>query len=138
MPKTAKLFKNGGSQAVRLPADFCFSSPKAFIRKDPESGDVILSGKPASWDDLFALADSIEIPAELLASRDRRPPQKQFADRSRICMRENSTANASAAVGPAAWGWIVGIFAVADAGFGIVIVIRNLNESQRHTQRRTR
>jgi len=47
-----------------------------FIRKDPETGDVILSRKPGSWDDLFALADSVEIPADFLASRDRRPPQK--------------------------------------------------------------
>jgi len=48
--KTAKLFKNGRSQAVRLPSDFRFSSPEVFIRKDPETGDVILSRKPGSWD----------------------------------------------------------------------------------------
>ena len=77
MPKTAKLFKNGRSQAVRLPADFRFTSSEVFIRKDPESGEVILSRKPGSWDDLFALADSVEIPADFLASRDRRPPQKR-------------------------------------------------------------
>lgn len=75
MPKVAKLFKNGRSQAVRLPADFRFTSREVFIRQDPESGDVILSRKPASWDDLFALADSVEIPADFLASRDRRPPK---------------------------------------------------------------
>jgi antitoxin VapB len=77
MPKTAKLFKNGRSQAVRLPADFRFSSREVFIRKDSETGDVILSPKPGSWDDLFALADSVEIPADFLASRDRRPPKKR-------------------------------------------------------------
>ncbi len=77
MPKTAKLFKNGRSQAVRLPADFRFSSQEVFIRKDSETGDVILSRKPGSWDDLFALADSVEIPTDFLASRDRRPPKKR-------------------------------------------------------------
>jgi len=47
-----------------------------FIRKDPETGDVILSRKPGSWDDL-ALADAVDIPADFLASRDRRPPKKR-------------------------------------------------------------
>ena len=75
--KIAKLFKNGRSQAVRLPSDFRFTSREVFIRKDPETGDVILSRKPGSWDDLFAVADTVEIPADFLASRDRRPPKKR-------------------------------------------------------------
>lgn len=77
MRRVAKLFKNGRSQAVRLPADFRFSSREVFIRKDPETGDVILSRKPSSWDDLFSLADSVEVPADFLASRDRRPPKRR-------------------------------------------------------------
>jgi len=77
MRKIAKLFKNGRSQAVRLPSDFRFTSREVFIRKDPETGDVILSRKPGSWDDLFAVADTVEIPADFLASRDRRPPKKR-------------------------------------------------------------
>jgi len=77
MPKIAKLFKNGRSQAVRLPSDFRFTSREVFIRKDPKTGgrhslsQARLLGRP------FALADSVEIPAELLASRDRRPPKKR-------------------------------------------------------------
>src|SRR5260370_17231738 len=78
MRKIAKLFKNGRSQAVRLPSDFRFSSQEVFIRKDQETGDVILSRKPGSWDDLFTLADSVEFPAHFLASRDRRPPKKRI------------------------------------------------------------
>src|ERR1700682_2721520 len=74
MRKIAKLFKTGRSQAVRLPSDFRFSSPEVFIRKDPEPGDVILSRKPGSWDDLFALADIVEIPAN---SRFTRLPSAQ-------------------------------------------------------------
>lgn len=77
MHRVAKLFRNGRSQAVRLPADFRFSSREVFIRKDPETGDVILSRKPSSWDDLFSLADSVEVPADFLASRDRRPPKRR-------------------------------------------------------------
>ncbi len=35
MRKIAKLFKNGRSQAVRLPSDFRFTSREVFIRQDP-------------------------------------------------------------------------------------------------------
>jgi MerR family redox-sensitive transcriptional activator SoxR len=35
------------------------------------------SRKPGSWDDLFARASTVEIPADFLAYRDRRPPKKR-------------------------------------------------------------
>ncbi|WP_150048465.1 MULTISPECIES: antitoxin [Methylomonas] len=47
MCQIANLFNNGRSQAVRLPAAFRFETQEVFIRKDPETGDVILSPKPA-------------------------------------------------------------------------------------------
>jgi antitoxin VapB len=50
----ARLFTNGRSQAVRLPAAYRFDTKEVFIRQDPETGDVILSRKPASWDEFFA------------------------------------------------------------------------------------
>ncbi|HEX9701860.1 MAG TPA: AbrB/MazE/SpoVT family DNA-binding domain-containing protein, partial [Rhodospirillales bacterium] len=43
MPRTAKLFKNGRSQAVRLPAEFRFEGQEVFVRRDAATGDVILS-----------------------------------------------------------------------------------------------
>ncbi|MBK5203979.1 MAG: AbrB/MazE/SpoVT family DNA-binding domain-containing protein, partial [Polaromonas sp.] len=46
MSQVAKLFINGRSQAVRLPAAYRFDSKEVFVRKDPETGDVILSRKP--------------------------------------------------------------------------------------------
>ena len=46
MTRTAKLFRNGRSQAVRLPAEFRFDTKEVSIRKDPETGDVILSSQP--------------------------------------------------------------------------------------------
>ena len=53
--KTAKLFKNGRSQAVRLPAEFRFDGDAVFIRKDPVSGDVILSSHSGlSWQGFIA------------------------------------------------------------------------------------
>ena len=49
----AKLFSNGGSQAVRLPAEFRFEGDDVDVRRDPLTGDVILSKPRASWDDYF-------------------------------------------------------------------------------------
>ncbi len=46
MPRTAKLFKNGRSQAVRLPSEFRFEGEEVFIRRDEKTGDVILSRRP--------------------------------------------------------------------------------------------
>ena len=77
MRHVAKLFKNGRSQAVRLPSSFRFSSTEVFIRKDPRTGDIILSRRPGSWDALFALADLVDIPSDFLSQRDRRPPKKR-------------------------------------------------------------
>ena len=56
MARTAKLFRNGRSQAVRLPSEFRFGGTEVFIRQDPETGDVILSRRPDSWQSFFAVA----------------------------------------------------------------------------------
>lgn len=71
--RRAKLFATGRSQAVRLPADFRFEGTEVFIRRDPLSGDVILSRKPASWDGLFALQRASEVPADFMGPADRDP-----------------------------------------------------------------
>ena len=68
--RTAKLFVNGGSQAVRLPAEFRFEGLKeVYIRRDSVTGEVILSPKPASdaWSDFFALRDAAAVPADFMA-----------------------------------------------------------------------
>jgi antitoxin VapB len=49
--KTAKIFMNGNSQAVRLPQEFRFEGKEVYIRRDGE--EVILSPKPQSWRDFF-------------------------------------------------------------------------------------
>ena len=48
--QTAKLFNNGRSQAVRLPAAFRFEGGEVFIRRDEKTGDVILSKYPSDWE----------------------------------------------------------------------------------------
>ena len=75
MSRTAKVFRNGRSQAVRLPVEYRFDGPEVYIRRDPDSGDVILSRRPESWDDFFKLADRIGVPADFMSERGDAPPQ---------------------------------------------------------------
>ena len=53
MARTAKIFMNNRSQAVRLPKEFQFSVSEVFIRKEGE--DVILPPRPKSWSDYLEL-----------------------------------------------------------------------------------
>ena len=77
MSHTAKLFRNGRSQAVRLPADYRFEGSEVYIRRDPATGDVILSRRPESWQDFFELMKTIDVPDDFLAERGDTPPQKR-------------------------------------------------------------
>lgn len=71
MTTTAKLFATGRSQAVRLPKEYRFEGTEVFIRRDPDSGDVVLSRRPNSWTDFFAFYDTTEIPADFMNEADR-------------------------------------------------------------------
>ena len=51
MRRVAKIFKNGRSQAVRLPKEFRFESEEVFIWK--EGSRIVLSPKPKSWREFF-------------------------------------------------------------------------------------
>jgi antitoxin VapB len=77
MTHTAKLFRNGRSQAVRLPADFRFTGSEVYVRRDPATGDVILSRRPDSWQDFFDLTGTLDIPEDFLSHRRDTPPQKR-------------------------------------------------------------
>jgi antitoxin VapB len=70
MRHTAKLFMNGRSQAVRLPAAFRLECKEVFIRRDADTGDIILSCRPESWDDYFKLMETIDVPEDFMADRD--------------------------------------------------------------------
>lgn len=69
--KTAKLFSNGGSQAVRLPAEFRFEAEQVYVRRDSLTGDVILSSRPRSnWQEFMALRAQLgPLTDELLVDR---------------------------------------------------------------------
>jgi antitoxin VapB len=60
-----------------LPAEFCFEGDTVFIRRDPATGDVILSLRPDSWDSFFALADEANVSNDFLGERDDQPSQKR-------------------------------------------------------------
>ncbi|MBE7210749.1 MAG: AbrB/MazE/SpoVT family DNA-binding domain-containing protein [Gluconacetobacter diazotrophicus] len=49
MGDVAKIFRNGRSQAVRLPAAYRFDASEVMIRRDAATGDVILSSPNSGW-----------------------------------------------------------------------------------------
>ncbi len=71
MSQRAKLFTNGRSQAVRLPAAYRFDAKEVFIRRDAQTGDVILSRKPETWNDFFAALKGANVPADFLNDKER-------------------------------------------------------------------
>lgn len=69
--RVAKLFKNGASQAVRLPADFRFEGDEVYVTRDEATGDVVLSTRPGAkaWSEFFELLHSVDVPADFMADR---------------------------------------------------------------------
>lgn len=76
--RVAKLFKNGASQAVRLPADFRFAGNEVYISRDQASGDVILSTHPGArdWREFFDFSHAIDVPSSFMAERQMNFPPK--------------------------------------------------------------
>lgn len=78
--RVAKLFKNGASQAVRLPAEFRFDGNEVYIAKNEVTGDVVLSSRPSvmAWHDFFHLLHTINVPDNFMAHRPmNQPPQER-------------------------------------------------------------
>lgn len=69
--KTAKLFTHGVRQAVCLPDEFRFEGDEVYIRRDPRTGNVILSARPElSWMEFMALRHQLgELPEDFLSER---------------------------------------------------------------------
>ena len=69
--KTAKLFRNGQSQAVRLPKEFRFEGEEVFIKK---TGNVVMLIPIAhSWDSLLDSLDKFS--PDFMSERNQ--PQQQ-------------------------------------------------------------
>lgn len=83
--KIAKLFKNGSSQAVRLPAEFRFEGREVYVRRDEVTGDVVLSNRPGAkvWREFFDTMHSIDMPEDFMKDRPMNTPPRErdlFAD----------------------------------------------------------
>lgn len=72
----ARVFMTGRSQAVRIPKEFRLTINEVFIRRDPQSGDLILSQAPGDWDEVYAALDRAGVPDDFLTDRDQGRPQK--------------------------------------------------------------
>jgi antitoxin VapB len=64
--KTAKLFKNGESQAVRLPKEFRFAGKEVLIQRVGNA--VVLLPKAKSWETL--IGSLVKFPADFMADRE--------------------------------------------------------------------
>jgi antitoxin VapB len=65
----ARVFMSGRSQAVRIPAEFRFNTDEVYIRRDPQTGDLVLSQVPSSWNEIFVALDEAKFPREFMADR---------------------------------------------------------------------
>ena len=89
MPKVqvAKLFKNGASQAVRLPAEFRFEGDHVYATRDEKTNNVILSQRPGAgvWSDYFEFVRGIDVPEDWMQKR----PMNDSATERRPLFGEN-------------------------------------------------
>ncbi len=71
----ARVFRNGRSQAVRIPADYRFTADQVYIQRDPRTGALTLSEHPLrpSIDDIFDDLDRSGA-AGFTLDRDMNPP----------------------------------------------------------------
>ncbi len=69
--RIAKLFKNGASQAVRLPAEFRFEGNEVYISRDEKTNDVILSTRPGAkvWEEFFEFMKTVDVPEDFMKDR---------------------------------------------------------------------
>ena len=73
MGKSAKIFMNGRSQAVRLPKEYRFDCDEVYVEKQGDK--VIISAVQPGWDDFFDT-----VPAfgdDFLLDREDMPPQER-------------------------------------------------------------
>ena len=78
-PTKTRVFMSGRSQHVTIPAEFRFKTNQVYIRRDPKTGDLILSPAPKGWDEIFAELDKIGVPDDFLSPEERAqtPPQER-------------------------------------------------------------
>ena len=73
MQRTAKIFMNNRSQAVRIPKEFQFSVAEVYIRK--QGDDLILSPRPKNWSAL--LSPDAAASSEFMKNVEKLPVQER-------------------------------------------------------------
>jgi antitoxin VapB len=76
MAKT-RVFMSGRSQHVTIPAEYRFTSDEVYVRRDPQSGDLILSQAPGNWNEIYAALDRAGFPDDFLSDRAQGTPEKR-------------------------------------------------------------
>jgi len=75
----ARVFMNGRSQAVRIPAEYRFTASEVYIRRDPQNGEIILSERPIvpELPEVFAMIDAARSVEMLELDRDDSLPDER-------------------------------------------------------------
>lgn len=73
--KTAKLFQNGQSQAVRLPKEFRFEGDFVYVKRSGKA--VVLIPAQGAWEVLVESLDKFS--DDFMTERDQPRPQKREA-----------------------------------------------------------
>jgi antitoxin VapB len=74
MTTTAKVFKSGNSQAVRLPKKFRIDNSEVLIKK--EGNRLIIIPKPKSWYDFFY--NTPDVSKDFMNEREDELPQERL------------------------------------------------------------
>ncbi|MBS0522195.1 MAG: AbrB/MazE/SpoVT family DNA-binding domain-containing protein [Proteobacteria bacterium] len=76
--QTAKLFRNGRSQAVRLPKEFRFEGDEVYIRRQGKSVVLTSKEKPKEnpWKDFFDALDSLDPNFRFVRDQPRRQQKR--------------------------------------------------------------
>ena len=76
--RTTTLFKNGRTQAVRLPKEFAFKGVTS-VEIYKEGDAVILRPARKTWESFIELVEHSNVPDDFMADRDNEPPQERGA-----------------------------------------------------------
>ena len=68
---------SGRSQAVRILAQYPFSASEVYIRRNSQSGDLILSQAPGGWDEIYTAIDNAGLRDDFLAEQSQGRPQQR-------------------------------------------------------------
>lgn len=77
-PQKTRVFRNGRSQAVRIPVEYRFSTDEVYIERNAQTGAITLSEKPPrpSLKDIYKELDEAGA-ADFELDRDLSPPQER-------------------------------------------------------------